>query len=75
MFYPDSNYQIHFYQWPRLTLERSIEIFEFPEIASQEVLGIECTTTLEEALEEVIPWIKDQAPPNFRELSQGELTS
>lgn len=27
---------------------------------AKEVLGIECTTTLEEALEEVIPWIKDQ---------------
>jgi hypothetical protein len=42
---------------------------EFPEIASQEVLGIECTTTLEEALEEVIPWIKDQALPKLREFS------
>jgi len=27
---------------------------------SKAELGIECTTTLEEALEEVIPWIKEQ---------------
>jgi len=47
------------------------EIHRDPEfeiaVSAQEVLGIQCTTTLEEALEEVIPWIKDQALPNFRE--------
>jgi len=29
-------------------------------VKSKEVLGIECTTSLEEALDEVIPWIKEQ---------------
>ena len=29
----------------------------------QEVLGIECTTSLEDALDEVIPWIKEQVGP------------
>ena len=30
----------------------------------QEVLGIECKTSLEEALDEVIPWIKEQVRVN-----------
>ncbi|CAK0850481.1 unnamed protein product [Prorocentrum cordatum] len=27
---------------------------------AKEVLGLECTTSLEEALDEVVPWVKEQ---------------
>ena len=38
-----------------------LSFFNHPVAAgAKEVLGIECTTSLEEALEEVIPWIKEQ---------------